>query len=587
MTNFIRHVSRYIVSGLLLAIGMNAARAADSAIVGDPAKPADLPQAIYAAHQQGAKEITIRPGTYRLPPMTSGDTLALDQWHDTTIHAANVVIVCEETRHSALLIQGGKNIVWEGGALEFVHPAMTQGRVIATGFDPNGSTCDWQIDAGYPTDVDPAKSTFDVVDATSRLLKVGTGDWTPISVEALSKPGNFRLHYQNGLGFAVNDWLVTRAPGGSGTAHLDDCENCTLRGVTFCDGGFANMFETGGAGGNHYLGCKIQPGPRPAGATVDEIVSCGADGFHSAGVALGPDIEDCVFTGVFLDDCIAIHGHFGRVISAEGENLVLKKGEGNPTVGDPLRISDTHGFFGEAVVIATGKLPNGDVRVTLNVDLHIPIDHAQDQEEKLGTKANNPNRCGRGYKILRCRLGDTRSRGILVKADNGTIADCVIEGCGMSGVSIGPEFWWGEANYCWNVLVAHNQFRRCAKNNGDEGTIWVHGDGATGNRHIRIEDNVLDTDYGECIFRIEDAEDVSTTGNHVLHPLALKPAKPGSILFLKQVRNVTFRGNGISDQGGFAGELVHLGQGMKPTDVRNDGKGGIVVKDDHAPLDLR
>ena len=176
--------------------------------------------------------------------------------------------------------------------------------------------------------------------------------------------------------------------------------------IHFCrDGGFANFFETGGAGGNHYRGCKIQPGPRPPGATADEIVSCGADGPH--------------------------------------------------------------------------------------------------------------------------------------------------------------------------------------QNNGDQGTIRVHGDGATGNGHIRIKDNVLDTGYGQAIFRIEDAENVWIGGNRVIHPFPFEPAKPGSILFLKQSTNVTLSGNEVSGQGLFAGELVHLDQGMRTTDVRNDGGKGIVVKDNRLPSHVR
>ena len=581
---FRRLPPRFVAPALLWLAGMHAARAADPVSVGDPGSPASLPQAIYDAHQQGAMEITIRPGTYRLPPMQTADTLMLDRWHDTTIHAANVVILCEETRHSALLIRGGRNVTWEGGTLEYPHPAMTQGRIVAMGSDANGSTCDWRIDAGYPTDIDAAKSTYDVVDAASRSLKVGTGDWTPKSVEPLPEPGSFRFHYQNKPDFAVNDWLVTRAPGGSLTAHLDECENCTLRGVTCCNGGFANFFETGGPGGNHYLGCKIQPGPRPPGATVDEIVACGADGFHSKGTVVGPDIEDCVFTGVFLDDCIAIHGRFGRVIRADANTVVLKKGGGDPVVGDPLRISDTHGFFAEGKVTAAEPLPGGDVRVTLDQDLRVPIDHRQDNEDKLGTKANNPNRCGRGFKILRCQLGHTRSRGILVKADDGTISDCVIEGCGMSGVSIGPEFWWGEANYCWNVSVSNNRFVRCTRNNGEEGTIWVHGDGAIGNRHVLLKDNVLDTCYGPNIFRLEDVDEVRVTGNHVVNPFTFGPKKTGSsILFLKNSTKVTVGGNEVRGPGKPPGELVHLEPGMKAADVRNDGGSGFVVKISGSP----
>ena len=76
--------------------------------------------------------------------------------------------------------------------------------------------------------------------------------------------------------------------------------------------GFAPIFESGG-GGNHYLRCHWALGPRPAGATEDPVVTNSADGLHSPGASPGPDIENCTFDGVFLDDCIAIHGGYQKV----------------------------------------------------------------------------------------------------------------------------------------------------------------------------------------------------------------------------------------------------------------------------------
>ena len=152
------------------------------------------------------------------------------------------------------------------------------------------------------------------------------------------------------------------------------------------------------------------------------------------------------------------------------------------------------------------------VEITLDRPLQVPA----------GAKANNPNHCGRGFKILRCRLGNTRSRGILVKADDGLIDGCTIEGCGMSAISIGPEYYWGEANYCWNVTVSNNIIRNCVKRNGDDGTIFVHGDGAIGNRHIVIRDNTFDTDYGQSIMKLEWAEGLQVTGNKVSRAFELR-----------------------------------------------------------------
>jgi hypothetical protein len=425
-------------------------------------------------------------------------------------------------------------------------------------------------------DFDLAKVPFDIVDQRTRVLKPLTSDWSTPNYQQ-REPGLFRLHYgrDEKPGFAQNDWLVTRAGGGSAIAHLDGCQNCTLQNITFQNGGFATIFETGGAGGNHILRCKIQPGPRPGGATEDQLVGCGADGVHSVDVAVGPEFQDCIFSGVFLDDCIAIHGNFDRVIRAAGNTIVLAAGRDKPAVGDPIRISNTDNFFAQAICTAVEELPNHDLKLTLDKDLNVPINHAQDADPKLGTKANDPNHCGKGYKIIRCRLGNTRSRGILVKADDGLIDHCTIEGCGMSGVSIGPEFWWNEANYAWNVTVSNNTFRHCNQNNGDQACIWIHGDGAIGNRNVSLQNNRFESCYGESIVRIEDAEKIEMSGNTFADSFPAKLPRPGNIMVANRAKGIKLAGNIVSDPGNNAGQLVELGKGVDAGEVQNNNGTGI------------
>jgi len=283
------------------------------------------------------------------------------------------------------------------------------------------------------------------------------------------------------------------------------------------------------------------------------VVSCGADGFHSTETTRGPDIEDCDFDGVYHDDCIAIHGSFQTVVSSSGTTLVLEGHGRQYAANEPIRISDGKGFFEQATCVAVKEAPGGGrkdktIEVTLDRPLDVPI----------GAKANNPNHCGRGYKILRCHLGNTRSRGILVKGDDGLIDGCTIEGCGMSAISIGPEYYWGEANYCWNVTVSNNVIRNCVKRNGDDGTIFVHGDGAIGNRHIVIRDNVFDADYGQSIMKLEWADGLEITGNRVIRPFELPLQKPGHVVELAHDRDVKIVGNTVERPGAAAGSVVGI-----------------------------
>ena len=343
--------------------------------------------------------------------------------------------------------------------------------------------------------------------------------------------------------------------------------------------GFAAFFETEGAGGNHYLHCRIEPGPRPAGATEDELVGCGADGFHSTGTTTGPDIEDCVFAGVFLDDCIAIHGSFCRVLSQNGDTLTLKGAAQEFKAGEPLRIADMKGFFAEATIASI--VPAGDRlwQVTLDKNIAVPIDAAEMSDEKKGTKASDPDHCGQAYKILRCRLGNTRSRGILVKADNGLIDGCTIEGAGMSAISIGPEFWWGEAGYCANVVASHNHIRGCVHNNGDQPAMWIHGDGAMGNRNITIADNVFSSCYGQTTIGADWTEGVQIMRNRIDGSFQLPLAVPGSVIAVNHCHIVVLKDNVVIHQGGSAGNLVRLGPDQSASEVKNADDSGIRLQE--------
>lgn len=382
----------------------------------------------------------------------------------------------------------------------------------------------------------------------------------------------------------MGDWLVTRAPGGKSIVHVDWCATCTLRNVTLGNAGFGAFFETRGPGGNRYLHCAVAPGPRPRGATEEELVGCGADGFHSTGAGVGPDLEDCTFTGVFLDDCIAIHGSFLPVLSASGATLILQARPVDcPVVGATLRIADTRGFFAQARCLAVQALPGQGVQVTLDQKLDHFVDRSHPDDPRQGAKASDPARCGRGYKILRCRLGNTRSRGILVKADDGLIDHCRIEGCGMSGVSIGPAFWWGEAGYAWNVTISNNIFLDCARNNGDPSSIFVHGDGAIGNRNISIDHNTFTDCSGQYVMRIEDADGVRITRNQIDGSFR-RPAKlPGNVFWLNESRHIELLGNAVTHQGSHAGAILGFAPGMNEKEVSVDHAAGINPSTPHLP----
>ena len=520
---------------------------------GDPTNPAALAPAVQDAYKGGARHIVIKPGTYLLPNV--GHTaFALDGWRNATISAYGVTLIVTDLAwmHDVVDLNKCTSVTLEGPTLSQNAVTSYQGRVIAVGKDDKGkAACDFRPDAGYP--VPPADpkgflgGDVNVVDSHTRLLKAGNGDFYGVPGEALGD-GTFRVHFnQPALNFGVGDWLVGRYGNAPFKVYLNESRGCTLKDVTVMRNGFAPIREDGG-GGNRYLHCVWALGPRPSGATEGPLVTNAADGMHLIGSFPGPDIENCVFQGVFLDDCIAIHGGFTTINGVSGTALTLDS-DGGLVVGQTARISDQKGFFGEATV--TALRDNGDKTwtATLDKDLGVPV----------GAKLNNPRRNGSGFKIIGCRLGRTRSRGILVKADDGIIQNNVIEGCGQAAVSLGPEYYWGEANYVKHVSVVGNTMRGNGLATYGGGTVLIHGDGAVGNRDIVIQDNRFIGNYQGDI-DAQWADGLTLAGNVLVGPAALPPGiVPQSAILLANSRHVTLRGNVIRNASSYKSPLVYTG----------------------------
>jgi hypothetical protein len=58
---------------------------------------------------------------------------------------------------------------------------------------------------------------------------------------------------------------------------------------------------------------SIVPGPKPAGATTDRLVSTNSDGTHFITVERGPTIQDCTFANT-SDDAVNVHGFYYYVV---------------------------------------------------------------------------------------------------------------------------------------------------------------------------------------------------------------------------------------------------------------------------------
>ena len=168
---------------------------------------------------------------------------------------------------------------------------------------------------------------------------------------------------------------------------------------------------------------------------------------------------------------------------------------------------------------------------------------------------SNPLRDGAGYKIIGCRLGNTRSRGLLLKSDNGLVQGNVIEGCGMSAVSRGPKYCWGEADYVHNVTVVGNTLRENGRAGYGGAAILVHGDGAMGSRNITVKDNRMYSNFQGDV-DVAWADGVAITGNTFRGPPAPPVGAEPPPISVRDARNVRVGGNQIKTPDAYARQSI-------------------------------
>jgi hypothetical protein len=541
--------------------------------IGDPAGPGTLAQQLSDAYASGARNITIKSGTYLLPASSGVDgVLTLNGWSDATISAYHTTLILTDLKsnHSLWELHNCTNVKINGGTVSQNQITSYQGRVTATGVGADGKAyADWLPDTGYPVPPSDAlkfPGAVNIVDKSTRLMKVGCTDYYDCPMTSLPG-GKFRIVFSTpALTFGVGDWIVGRYGDAPFKVHLVDSRACTIKDVVMQRNGFANIREEGTGGGNHILHCIWTLGPAPDGATEKPLVTNSADGLHSTGANPGPDIEDCEFDGVLLDDCIAVHGYFVTVISGTANTIVVaNKDLHNFANGDPLRITNSSGFIDDAHAAVITDNGNDTSTVTLDRSINVPA----------GAKFSATNRDGEGYKILRCHIGGTRSRGVLLKGDNGIVADNTFTGCGMSAVSLGPEFYWGESNYVHNITISNNVF----DHNGIFGVggacIWAHGEGAVGNQNIVIENNRFYNDM-QANIEIDWSKGVTITGNRFRSD-TVRPATilAATVIKLDNSHDITFIDNKVFTPHAFNTKIIDMPSTV--SGIHNTDEAGITV----------
>jgi hypothetical protein len=146
------------------------------------------------------------------------------------------------------------------------------------------------------------------------------------------------------------------------------------------------------------------------------------------------------------------------------------------------------------------------------------------------------NRVGSGYKIINCKLGHNRGRGVLAKASDGLIQGNLIEGCAMEGLDLSTAIPnWLEASVHENVTVVSNVFRDCK-------FVWRTGHTETSTVIIKscrsnlvFKDNVIEYSRNDGAVWIQDLDGGVIRNNTFVR----KEGGGGDPLTLKNCTNIT------------------------------------------------
>ena len=226
----------------------------------------DFRPAFAEAKKRGDKRIVIPPATYRLAPENGGKVVwTVQGLHDVEIVADGVTLVSTKLTR-AVAIDGCSGVTIRGLTVDYDPMPFTQG--VVTAVAPDLNSIDVKLHDGYPR---KPYSRIDVVDAATRFRKKGMPFLWGTKAETIGE-GTVRVSLKGiGKAAAVGDLasLNTSTEQG-GIPHALCIEHSTgvaLQNVTIHSAPGMGILEADGGGGTKYLGCRVVPGPKPAGAS--------------------------------------------------------------------------------------------------------------------------------------------------------------------------------------------------------------------------------------------------------------------------------------------------------------------------------
>ncbi|WP_035606030.1 right-handed parallel beta-helix repeat-containing protein [Haloferula sp. BvORR071] len=557
---------------------LSLALALSSLALGDEA--ADFRPQVAAALKRGETRIVIPPGTYRLAPVGGDKTVwSLVDLHDVEIEAEGVTLLATKLTR-ALGLHACRNLKIHGLTIDYDPLPFTQGTVAAVAEDK--SWIEVKLHAGYPRQ---AYSRIDVVDPATRYRKKGMPFLWGTRAE-MKGEDTVRVTLKDiGKAASVGDLAsLNTGPGDGGIPHavgMDRCSDIELNAVTVHSAPGMGILEADGEGKTRYIGCRVVPGPRPAGATEERLLSTSWDAMQTKTVRYGPWLEGCEITEAGDDSWSVQSCDFmvlkksPLIVACRDEYTIgVEKGDHlTSRLGGPLATITAHReLTRDAAQLAPeilAKLKDapgwsewkvGNKCLELGIEGEVPFE--------VGDSVFSPDRMGNGFVFIKNRLHS--SGRLLIKA-SGRIEDNILDT--PHALTVCPELPAKGAAGIDGLIIRRNKILRAgwfcpAPWSASAGALSITASGDAQKlrgpgifQNLVIEDNTFEDCSGPNLV-MSSVRGANVKGNRFVRAQHDSPPATGasygiasnSVIWTAQCEDVTLESNEMIEVGEFAKE---------------------------------
>lgn len=541
----------------------------------------DIQQQITAAVSAGATNVVVTPGRYY--SKKTARHIDLNNLSNLVIDADGVTLI-GQTPYRGLELEDCHNVTLSGFTLDYDPVMHVQGTIEELG----SNWLKLRIHEGYPVPTDVKGSTMVYEPTGDMPLKQGADQRYPkedgTQLQIL-EPDLVRINFtafvsdstQVGDYFSIVQSI--NVPHGIGIVNSTQI---TLDDVAVRSAPTFGIFADGG-GDLTFNNVEIVPGEKPLLASIKRLRSSGADGIHVKGSSGQVGMVGCraEYTG---DDSLVLTSPYAMVVGAPASDTVrvVFKRYSIYAPGDLLELYEHASTQRvERTLTSMTVAPLTESQVKALTDLYFPdgrfveyiaYDLALDAPVNAtpGDFISNHDRSNEGFLIADCHVQNTRARGILIKAGNGVVSNCVVDTTWLPGLQMRPEpAIWLEGDYSRDVQVIGNTFNNCGINKQANGSIRLdsedaYGWNAHGHENILFENNVVSNAPGISLY-MAYAANVELRNNSFCHShewMVVPYVWTESVIFIQTVSNISFTGtNWVRNLGPFADPDILIRRG--------------------------